>query len=425
MFIDDVKIRVQAGNGGNGIVAFRREKYVPKGGPAGGDGGRGGSIIFVGDSGLTTLMDLKYRMKIKAENGENGMPKNMFGAAAEDVYVKVPIGSVVHDLEKGIIIADITKHGEEVVIAKGGRGGRGNTSFATPRVPAPEICEKGEPGESKFIRVELKVLADVGLVGFPSVGKSTLISVVSACKPKIADYHFTTLAPNLGVAKAKDGRSFVIADLPGLIEGASRGAGLGFEFLRHIERTRVIVHIIDMARIDGRDPYTDYLTINKELETYNPKLMLRPQIVVANKMDMPEAKSNLEEFKKKLPDLEVIPISAYTNDNLDILLYKIADLLDTIEISDFDGPASDEVVEYKFTPPVEKFTVKLASDGVYEVSGPRVKKYFDSTDLENEEQVRLLAKRLRDLGVDAKLRELGVKDGDTVRIFDYEFEFFD
>ena len=425
MFIDDVKIRVQAGNGGNGIVAFRREKYVPKGGPAGGDGGRGGSIIFVGDSGLTTLLDLKYRMKIKADNGENGMPKNMFGAAAEDVYVKVPIGSVVHDLDKGIIIADITKPGEQVVIAKGGRGGRGNTSFATPRVPAPEICEKGEPGEDKFIRVELKVLADVGLVGFPSVGKSTLISVVSACKPKIAAYHFTTLVPNLGVAKAKDGRSFVIADLPGLIEGASHGAGLGFEFLRHIERTRVIVHIVDMARIDGRDPYEDYLKINKELETYNPKLMLRPQIVVANKMDMPEAKANLEEFKKKLPNLEVIPISAYTNDNLDILLYKIADLLDTVKITDFDGPVSDEVVEYKFIPPVEKFTVKLASDGVYEVSGPRVKKYFDSTDLENEEQVRLLAKRLRDLGVDDKLRELGAVEGDNVRILDYEFEFFD
>ena len=425
MFIDDVKIRVQAGNGGNGIVAFRREKYVPKGGPAGGDGGRGGSIIFVGDSGLTTLMDLKYRMKIKADNGQNGMPKNMFGAAANDVYVKVPIGSVVHDLDKGIIIADITKHGEEVVIAKGGRGGRGNTSFATPRVPAPEICEKGEPGEDKFIRVELKVLADVGLVGFPSVGKSTLISVVSACKPKIAAYHFTTLAPNLGVAKAKDGRSFVIADLPGLIEGASQGAGLGFQFLKHIERTRVIVHIIDMARTDGRDPYEDYLKINKELETYNPKLMLRPQIIVANKMDMPEAKENLVAFKAKIGDKEVIPISAYTNDNLDILLYKIADLLDTIKIEDFEGPVSDEVVEYKFIPPVAKFEIVQDSDGVYDVIGPKVKKYFDSTDFENEEQVRLFAKRLRDLGVDDKLRELGVKDGDTVRIYDYEFEFFD
>ena len=425
MFIDDVKIRVQAGNGGNGIVAFRREKYVPKGGPAGGDGGRGGSIIFVGDSGLTTLLDLKYRMKIKADNGENGMPKNMFGAAAEDVYVKVPIGSVVHDLDKGIVIADITKHGEQVVIAKGGRGGRGNSSFATPRVPAPEICEKGEPGEAKFIRVELKVLADVGLVGFPSVGKSTLISVVSACKPKIAAYHFTTLAPNLGVAKAKDGRSFVIADLPGLIEGASQGAGLGFQFLRHIERTRVIVHIVDMASIDGRDPYDDYLKINKELESYNPKLMLRPQIIVANKMDMPNALDNLKVFKEKLGDKEVIPISAYTNDNLDILLYKIADLLDTIKIEDFDTPISDEVVEYKYIAPEPKFRITKASDGVYEVSGPKVKKYFDSTDFENEEQVRLFAKRLRDLGIDDELRNLGVKDGDTVRIFDYEFEFYD
>ena len=426
MFIDDVKIRVQAGNGGNGIVAFRREKYVPKGGPAGGDGGKGGSIIFVGDRGLTTLLDLKYRMKIKAENGQNGMPKNMFGAQADDVYVKVPIGSVVHDLDKGLVIADITEHGQKVVIAKGGRGGRGNASFASARVPAPEICEKGEPGEAKFIRVELKVLADVGLVGFPSVGKSTLISVVSACKPKIAPYHFTTLVPNLGVATSKDGRSFVIADLPGLIEGASSGAGLGFQFLRHIERTRVIVHLIDMACTDGRDPYDDYLAINKELETYNPKLMLRPQIIVANKMDMPNAQENLEKFKEKLgPDKEVIAISAYTNNNLDILLYKIADLLDQIEITDFDTPVSDEVVEYKYVAPEANYHITKEKDGIYNITGPKVKKYFDSTDFENEEQVRLFAKRLRDMGIEDELRKLGVENGDTVRIFDYEFEFFD
>lgn len=425
MFIDDVKIKLIAGNGGNGTVAFRREKYVPKGGPAGGDGGNGGSIIFVGDSGLTTLIDLKYRMKIEAQSGQNGMPKNMFGAKGEDVYVHVPLGSVVSDVEKGIVIADITKHGQQVVIAKGGKGGRGNSHFATSRIPAPEFCEKGEPGEKKFVRIELKVLADVGLVGFPSVGKSTLISVISACKPKIAEYHFTTLVPNLGVVKVKDGRSFVVADMPGLIKGASSGAGLGFEFLRHIERTRVLVHIIDMARVDGRDPYTDYLTINEELESYNPLLMKRPQIIVANKMDLEGAEENLKTFREKVKDVEIIPISAYTKSNLDILLYKIADLLDSIPTDQFETSVQDEVVEYTYTAPEPKFIITKQSDGVYNVTGKFVRKYFDQTDFENEEAVKMFAKRLRDMGVDARLRELGVVDGDTVRIFDYEFEFFD
>lgn len=425
MFIDDVTITVKAGNGGNGVVAFRREKFVPKGGPAGGNGGRGGDIIFVGDQGLTTLLDLKYNRIIKARNGENGMPKDCFGKDAEDVYIRVPIGTVVYDLNKQSIIADITKHNQQEIIAKGGKGGRGNSAFATPRVPAPEICERGLPGEEKEIRVELKVLADVGLVGFPSVGKSTLISVVSAAKPKIAAYHFTTLAPNLGVVKVKDGRSFVMADLPGLIEGASSGAGLGFQFLKHIERTRVIVHVIDMSSFEGRDPYDDYIKINNELETYNPKLMLRPQIIVANKMDLQGAEENLIEFKKKVPDVEVVAISAYTRDNLDELLYKVADKLETIDLHAFEETVVEEEVEYKFVPEAAPFTIVKDPDGIFNVTGPMIQRFFDSTDFANDANVKLFARRIRNLGVDDELRKLGVGHGDTVRILGYEFEFFD
>lgn len=425
MFVDDVSLYVKAGNGGNGAVSFRHEKYVAKGGPYGGDGGKGGSIIFVGDEGLTTLMDFKYKRKIAAKNGENGMTKNCFGSDAGDVYVKVPVGSVVYDTDNNIVIADITKHNQQAVICKGGKGGRGNSSFATSRIPAPQFAENGEPGEEKNIRIELRVLADVGLVGFPSVGKSTLISVTSAAKPKIADYHFTTLVPNLGVVSVKDGRSFVMADLPGLIEGASNGAGLGFQFLRHIQRTRVIVHVIDMGALEGRDPIDDYEKINKELENYDPKLLLRPQVVVANKMDLPNAKENLIKFKEKYPDLKVVPISAYTKDNLDEFLYTVADTLDTVDVKAFDEEIKEEVVEYKFVKKEEPFTITKTDEGLYNVTGPVIKKIFDGTDFNRDESVRMFAKRVRDLGVDKKLRELGVKDGDTVLIFNYEFEFYD
>ncbi|MCI5938513.1 MAG: GTPase ObgE [Acholeplasmataceae bacterium] len=424
MFVDDVKLVVKAGNGGNGAVSFRHEKYIAKGGPYGGDGGKGGSIIFVGDEGLTTLLDFKYKRKITAKNGENGMTKNCFGKDATDVYIKVPVGSVVYDLTNNIVIADITKHNQQAIIAKGGRGGRGNSSFATARIPAPEFAENGEPGEEKEIRIELKVLADVGLVGFPSVGKSTLISICSACKPKIADYHFTTLVPNLGVVQVKDGRSFVMADLPGLIEGASNGAGLGFQFLKHIERTRVIVHVIDMSGLEGRDPIVDYQKINNELETYNPKLMLRPQIVVANKMDLPSSKENLIKFKEKYPDLNVIAISAYTKDNLDALLYEIANELDKVSLDDFNETVKDEVVEYKFIPKEEPFRIEKTDEGLYNVVGPAIKRIFDSTDFNRDESVKMFAKRIRNLGVDKKLQELGVKAGETVLVLGYEFEFF-
>ena len=430
MFVDEVQITLKAGNGGNGCVAFRREKFVPKGGPYGGNGGKGGNIVFVGTRGLTTLLDLKFNRIIKAKNGINGAPKDCYGADAEDVFIKVPIGTIVYDINEGVTLADITKDGQEVIICKGGRGGRGNTAFATPRIPAPNICEKGQPGEEREVKVELKLLADVGLVGFPSVGKSTLLSVVSKAKPKIADYHFTTLAPNLGVVQVKDGRSFVMADLPGLIEGASQGAGLGFQFLRHIERTRVIVHIVDMSRTEGRDPYEDYLKINEELRLYDPKLMLRPQIVVANKMDIEGSSENLDAFKQKLKDnnidVEVYPISAYTRSNLDSLLFKIADVLQTIDIDYFTSEfVTDEVVEYKFKGAKVPFVITEDEDGIYNVTGDMVQKYFDLTDFSHEENVKLFARRLRNLGVDEELRKLGVKHGDTVRILGYDFEFFD
>lgn len=432
MFVDEITINVKAGNGGNGCVAFRHEKFVEKGGPSGGNGGRGGDIIFVGDKGVTTLIDFKFHRIIKARNGENGMPKDCFGADSDDVYVKVPLGTVITDLSSKTIIADITKDKEEVIIAKGGKGGRGNASFATSRITAPQICEKGLPGEEKELKLELKVLADVGLVGFPSVGKSTLLSVVSKARPKIAAYHFTTLSPNLGVCQTNDGRSFVMADLPGLIEGASNNLGLGFQFLRHIERTRVIIHVIDMASTDGRDPYQDYVTVNNELETYDPLLLKRPQIICANKMDIKESIENLDNFMKKLLEnnenginIPIIPISAYTKNNVEELILKAADLLQTVSLDDFIEKIVDEVVEYKFIPDEDPFTIAKGEDGVYEVTGPMIKKFFDITDFSHDANVKQFARHLRNLGVDDALRKLGVEHGDTVRILGYEFEFLD
>jgi Obg family GTPase CgtA len=285
MFVDQVKITVKAGKGGNGMVAFRREKFVPNGGPAGGDGGHGGSIILRVDEGLRTLMDFRYHRIFKAKAGQNGMIKGMYGHKADDLYVAVPEGTTVHDADTGEVLGDLVENGQELVVAAGGRGGRGNIKFASPKNPAPEIAENGEPGVERNLQLELKVLADVGLVGFPSVGKSTLLSVLTSAKPKIAEYHFTTLVPNLGMVQLDDGRDFVMADLPGLIEGASNGVGLGIQFLRHVERTRVIVHVVDMSGMEGRDPFTDFEKINHELAKYDPALLKRPQIVAASKMD--------------------------------------------------------------------------------------------------------------------------------------------
>ncbi|WP_313990805.1 GTPase ObgE [Gemella morbillorum] len=432
MFLDEVKIFVRSGDGGNGLVAFRREKYVPKGGPAGGDGGRGANVVFIVDEGLRTFMDYRYQKKFVAPNGENGMSKGMHGRKSKDLYLKVPPGTVIRDTDTGEVLADLVEHEQEVIVARGGRGGRGNCRFATPSNPAPEIAENGEPGEERNLTLELKLMADVGLVGFPSVGKSTLLSITSKAKPKIADYHFTTLAPNLGVVETKDHRSFVMADLPGLIEGASQGVGLGHQFLRHIERTKVIVHVVDMSATDGRDPYEDYKIINQELGEYNMRLLERPQIVVANKMDIPAAQENLEEFKSKLAadgeEVDIVEISAFTRTNVDNLLYKISDILDSTDPNmlyelDTEEESMENRVLYKHKPKDETFKITRDDTGAYVVSGPGIERAFLMTDFNRDASVRRFAQQMRSMGVDDALRERGCKNGDTVKILKGEFEF--
>ena len=424
MFVDEVEIKVEAGNGGDGCTAFRREKYVAMGGPYGGNGGHGADIIFKVDEGLHTLLDLRYQKTIKGNNGENGRGKNQHGKGAEPLIVKVPLGTVVTDLDTNLVIADLSHKNQEEVIAKGGRGGRGNTAFKTQTNTAPDYSEKGEEGEHKTLKVEVKLLADVGLVGLPSVGKSTIISCVSKSKPKIAAYHFTTLNPNLGVVKSSDGRSFVMADLPGLIEGASLGEGLGDKFLKHIERTRVIAHVIDMAGSEMRDPYEDYLVINKELEAFNEKLMKKPMIVIANKMDLPEAKDNLKKFKKKV-DCKIFEVSAATNTGLQVVIDYLADLLDTIPNNPlYDESQIESHVLYKFKKE-EPFTITKEGDGLWAISGKEVEKIFKMTKFSSDEAVYRFAKKLRKMGIDNKLIEMGAKEGDQVRILDFYFDFKD
>ncbi|RCW66416.1 GTPase ObgE [Saliterribacillus persicus] len=424
MFVDQVKVYVKAGDGGNGIVAFRREIYVPMGGPAGGDGGNGGDIIFEVDEGLNTLMDFRYQRHFKAKRGEAGMSKGKHGKNAEPLVLAVPPGTTVKDANTGESLADLTEHGQRAVIAKGGRGGRGNIRFATARNPAPELAENGEPGIERDIFIELKLIADVGLVGFPSVGKSTLLSVVSAARPKIADYHFTTLAPNLGVVETKDQRGFVMADLPGLIEGAHEGVGLGHQFLRHVERTRVVVHVIDMASSEGRDPYEDYLTINEELKAYDPTILERPQIIVANKMDIPEAQDQLELFKEQLDDnVQIYPISTITREGIQDLLFAVADKLDSIPKNNKPIDEKPERVVYRYHPEASGFDISRESDGAFVLSGEKIEKLFKMTDFTRDESVQRFARQLRGMGVDEALREKGALDGDTVRLLDYEFEF--
>lgn len=422
-FIDRVKIYVQAGTGGNGTVAFRREAHVPKGGPSGGDGGRGGSVIFVATNSLSTLLDLRYYREYKAQNGEKGHAKKMHGADADDLVIRVPVGTCVYDDDTGNIIADLTKDGQRAVIAKGGRGGRGNARFASSRNPAPKICENGEPGEKFNLRVELKLLADVGLVGFPSVGKSTLLSVVSKARPQIADYHFTTIVPNLGVVQVKDGRSFVMADLPGLIEGASQGKGLGHQFLRHIERCRVIVHIIDMSGSEGRDPYEDYVTINKELGEYEYRLLERPQIIVANKMDGNEAEENLKKFKEKLGNQKVFPIIAPIHEGIDAVLYAVADALETAP-DFFNQEEEQESVLYTYKEEEKPFTIHNKGNGVWEVTGKKVERLVQMASFTTDDGFQRFALQIRNMGIDDALREAGCEDGDTVRLYDFEFEFY-
>lgn len=423
MFVDEVILKVEAGNGGDGCTSFRREKYIPLGGPNGGNGGRGSDIIFEVDEGLHTLLDLRYQKQIKGKKGENGRGKNQHGASSEDIIVKVPQGTVVTDTETELILGDLKEKHDRVIVAKGGRGGRGNAAFKTHANTAPEFSENGEPGEERTLKVELKMLADVGLVGLPSVGKSTIISMVSKAKPKIAAYHFTTLTPNLGVVRATNGNSFVMADLPGLIEGASQGEGLGDRFLRHIERTKVILHVIDMSGLEGRNPYEDYLLINKELASYSEKIIKKPQVIVANKMDLEGAKENLKKFKEKV-NVKIFEVSAATNSGLQ----PVVDYLDKIlsEIPDeplFEENRFESHVLYKFQKEEPYIIVKENDEWI--IKGEEIERLFKMTKFNQEEGVYRFARKLRKLGIDDKLKEMGCQEGDKVRILDFYFDFKD
>lgn len=425
MFVDEVEIKVIAGRGGDGCTAFRREKYIAMGGPYGGNGGHGGDIIFKVDTGLHTLLDLRYQKTLKAAKGENGKGKNQHGKGAEPLVVKVPMGTVVTDVDTGFILGDLKEKDDSVVVAKGGRGGRGNTAFKTQSNTAPDYSENGEEGEEKTLKVEVKMIADVGLVGLPSVGKSTIISCISKSKPKIAAYHFTTLTPNLGVTKSSDGKSFVVADLPGLIEGASKGDGLGDKFLRHIERTKVIAHVIDMAATEGRNPYDDYLLINKELGEFNQKLLNKPQIIIANKKDIETFNDNLCEFKNKLndPKVKIFEVSAATNEGLGEVVDYLANMLDELpDMPLFEEDAFESHVLYKFKKE-EPYTIEREADDLWHISGEKVEKLFKMTKFSSEEGMLRFAKKLRRLGIDQKLEEMGAKEGDQVRILDFYFDF--
>ena len=422
MFVDELTVKLIAGKGGDGCTSFRREKYVPMGGPDGGSGGRGANIIFKVDKGLKTLIDLRYQKIIKGDKGVNGKGSNRNGANAEDVIIKVPAGTTVIDMDTNLVIADLVKDGEEVIIAHGGRGGRGNKAFATHADNAPKLSEYGEPGEERYVKCELRVLADVGLVGLPSVGKSTFLAAISASKPKIAAYHFTTLNPNLGVVKLKDHRSFVMADLPGLIEGASKGAGLGIKFLKHASRTRIIAHIIDMGGFEGRDPIKDYKIIRNELIKYSDKLAKKKEIIIANKCDLPEFKNNLDKFKKAYPELEVYEISALNNIGIDEALSKIADILDSIDQEDIYSDSEYEShIIYKFKN--EKPYTITNDNGVWVVKGEEIEKLFRMTKFTEDEAVVRFARKLKGMGVEDALEEAGAKRGDDVQILDYVFTF--
>lgn len=422
MFVDEVTVKLYAGSGGDGCTSFRREKCEPMGGPDGGNGGKGASIVFIGDKSLKTLVDLRYQKIIKAEKGINGKGSNKYGANREDVLIKVPLGTTVIDADTSLVIADITKDGEKALIAKGGRGGRGNKAFATHSDPAPNFSEKGEPGEERLVKCELKVLADVGLIGMPSVGKSTILSMISHAKPKIAAYHFTTLNPNIGVVKLKDGRIFTMADLPGLIEGASEGVGLGHKFLKHATRTKVLAHVIDMGSSEGRNPIDDYRIINEEVKKYSHKLANKHEIVLANKMDLDGAQDNLKAFKKVYPDLEIYEISAALNQGFDPLLIRLADLLDNEESNDlYNDDELESHVLYKFR---EELPFSITKDGeTWVLRGEKIEKLFKMTRFETEEGTIRFAKRLRKMGVDDELERLGAKKGDEVDILGYIFTF--
>ena len=425
MFIDKARIFVKAGNGGNGAVSFRREKYVPAGGPDGGDGGKGASVIFEVDNDLRTLMDFKYQRKYVASPGGDGSKKRQAGKNGEDLVLKVPAGTIIRDEATGKIIADLKEEGDKAVVARGGRGGKGNQHFANAVRQAPNFAKSGTDGEERWVILELKMIADVGLLGFPNVGKSTFLSVVTAAKPKIANYHFTTLTPNLGVVQTKFGDSFVLADIPGLIEGAAEGVGLGHDFLRHVERTKVLIHIVDISGLEGRDALEDFDNINDELKLYNEKLATRPQVVVANKIDILEDNSVYEDFKKTLEDrgYKVFKMSAATREGVDDVIAYVSQVLKDAE--EIELVSEEEL----FIPELdngedEGLQVEI-ENGVYVVTGKALRRIMYSVNFEDMESIQFFQKSMESQGVFDKLREMGIEDGDTVKIYDIEFEFYD
>lgn len=430
MFVDKAKIFVKGGDGGNGLISYRREKFVPMGGPAGGDGGRGADVIFIVDEGLRTLMDFRFQRHFKATRGEHGKTKSQHGAGSKDMIVKVPPGTIVVDDDSDEVLVDLLEHGDQWIAAKGGKGGRGNSRFATQNNPAPDYAENGELGQERWIRLELKLLADAGLIGFPSVGKSTLLSMVSAAKPKIGDYPFTTIAPNLGVVSIEEGESFVLADLPGLIEGAHQGTGLGLEFLRHIERTKLLIHVVDMAGVEGRDPYSDWQTVQQELLHYDKMLAARPQIIAANKMEMPEAQEHLIAFKEKITmdeigrDLEILEISAITGQGIKALMYRVAQKLNEMPNHPpvLDKHQEVKVYRHEDTKPDTSFVIRRVSDR-FIVQSDYWEQRVRRMRMGSEQAVMRLSTILKNAGLDKALREKGAKDGHMVELGKYEFEF--
>lgn len=425
MFVDYAKIIIKSGDGGDGAATFRREKYVAAGGPDGGDGGRGGDVYFVVDPNANTLIDFRFTKKFKAENGQNGSGGHRFGKSGEDCYIKVPIGTIVKDSETGKVIVDLSEPGQKELILKGGRGGKGNSHFATSTRQAPRFAIDGEKGKEKEIILELKLLADVGLVGFPNVGKSTILSRVTKATPKIADYHFTTIDPNLGVVKTEHGDSFVLADIPGIIEGASEGVGLGTQFLRHIERTRLLLHVIDCAGTEGRNPVDDFNKINEELKKYSEKLAERKQIIVANKIDSMQDDSNFKELEKiaKKNNIEIFKISAVTGEGLDKLFNHVSEILKTLpkeEIVDIE----DRIL-YTLEDEEEQFNIEVTGNNEFIVTGPAVERLMGRVNIGDNESYNYMEKMLKKLGIEQALRDKGVKEGDTVKILEWEFEWYE
>lgn len=429
MFADSAKVYIRSGKGGDGHVSFRRELYVAAGGPDGGDGGRGGDVIFEVDDGLNTLTDFRHVRKYAAQDGEPGGKRRCHGADGEDIIIKVPEGTVIKDFESGKVIADMSGDNRREVILKGGKGGLGNMHFATSTMQVPKYAQPGQPAQELWVQLELKVIADVGLVGFPNVGKSTLLSRVSNARPKIANYHFTTLNPHLGVVDLSEGQGFVMADIPGLIEGASQGVGLGYSFLKHIERTKVLVHVVDAASTEGRDPVADIKAINEELRAYNPELLKRPQVIAANKIDAiyvdPERgeENPVERLKKAFePEgIQVFAISAVSGQGVKELLYHVNELLKTVD----QAPVIfEKEFEYQYQAENLPYTVEKNEDGVYVVEGPKIEKMLGYTNLDSEKGFQFFQKFLKDSGILAELEEAGIEEGDTVRMYGLEFDYY-